>query len=341
MADVAFKNTADVLFLDTTDVKWIKGITAVDCSANALTLAAALSATSEIQIVCAPLTIITAISIVAIEADFITKVAAEPLIVSSALSAKISIDLLTPVLSLGSGLSCAPQLQIVSAPFISQATISGTPMPIFIVVAPQLQVASALSSNVSILLLPGALTLSGLLSVNNTAIFIDHDYVTTYLCVLTGTTDITIPISSFQGRFRSGDPSYLSCVVPGLDYADAITARSSGDLEIWMKKTYKDGNIITERLAVVDLEDIRIDEGTESQSISLEGHRTETYSAKSINLVGANYKNITKGKTRYRCQPNIFLRPGDTVTINGDTFVADVISYAISVASRTMEVAEA
>ena len=91
----------------------------------------------------------------------------------------------------------------------------------------------------------------------------------------------------------------------------------------------------------VDLEDVRTDEGSQSTSITLEGHRTTTYSAKAVSLTGSSYKNIADGKTRYRCAPDLYLRPGDTVTVNGDTFTADNISIAISVDSQTMEVSEA
>jgi hypothetical protein len=130
-------------------------------------------------------------------------------------------------------------------------------------------------------------------------------------------------------------------VIPGLDYADAIAARPNGDIEVWMVKTYGSGYVIRERLAVVDLDDIRIDEGSSSQSITLSGHRTETYSVHAITLEGASYRNVYQGKTRYRCRPNLYLRPGDTVTVNGETFTADTISWIMAVGSESMEVAEA
>ncbi len=53
-----------------------------------------------------------------------------------------------------------------------------------------------------------------------------------YICTLTGsqdaTTDVEIPISSFQARLRTADPTYLSVVVPGFDYADRINNRPNG-----------------------------------------------------------------------------------------------------------------
>lgn len=47
-----------------------------------------------------------------------------------------------------------------------------------------------------------------------------------------GLDDIEIPMSSFQARRRSGEPTYLSVVIPGLDHAEAIAARSNGTIRV-------------------------------------------------------------------------------------------------------------
>jgi len=90
----------------------------------------------------------------------------------------------------------------------------------------------------------------------------------------------------------------------------------------------------------VDLEDVRIYEGATNVSIELEGHRTVSYSPKAVTLSGASYKNYSAGKLRYRCEPDLYLRPGDVVTVDGETFTADNISIAMAVNAQTMEVAE-
>lgn len=172
-------------------------------------------------------------------------------------------------------------------------------------------------------------------------------YYLTYLCTLTAaaTGDVLeMPISSFQGRFRSGDPSYLSVVIPGLDLSAAIAAMADPDdppaISIYMIKNYENGESVSGLIMTVDLEDIRIDEGSSSQSITLSGHRTITNEAKSVSLTGASYRNVTDGLRRYRCAPDLYLRPGDTVTVNDETFTADYISMAISCDYSSMEVAE-
>lgn len=183
------------------------------------------------------------------------------------------------------------------------------------------------------------------LSVGEVQRFKDEHYRITYLCVVTGDedgmTDLVVPISSFQGRFRSGDPSFLSAVAPGLDYAEAINARANGDLIVYMVKTYANGYVHTAQLMAVDLENIDLDEGSTSQSITLSGHRAEAQSPKAYTLRGPSYHSIRNGKTRYRCVPDLYVRPGDTVTVNGETFVAGLITWTVGAGIESMEVSEA
>lgn len=182
--------------------------------------------------------------------------------------------------------------------------------------------------------------------IDSVSTFTTHNAVVCYLFTLTGasdgTTDIEIPISSFQCRMRSGDPTYLSLVIPGVDYASEITARANGILKIDM--AYKQDGEYLQRETIVqaDLENVALDEGENSASITLTGHKTETFSGKTITLEKSVYRSVKDGKVRHRiAKPNIELRPGDTVTVGSDTFIADTVSYAISVDSKTMEVAEA
>jgi hypothetical protein len=165
----------------------------------------------------------------------------------------------------------------------------------------------------------------------------------TYECVLSGAedgeTDVTLPITSFQGRFRSGDPSYLAVNVPSMEYAADITARSNGSLSVYIIKTIGD-NRIRELLITVDLEDVRTDVGTDRQTITLSGHRTETPLAKTVTFDDVYYANVINGWRRFRCPPDLYLKPGDTVVIDGETMTADLITWAVSVDYCTMEIAE-
>ncbi len=163
-----------------------------------------------------------------------------------------------------------------------------------------------------------------------------------------GLPDVQIPISSFQARLRSGAATYLSLVIPGMAYSAQITARLNGVLKIDMAyitdiSTMEEVN--RETIIQANFDEIRVDKGAMSQSITLSGYKKKTYSAKTITLNGSNYRNTINGTLRYRFPvPNVYLNPGDTVTVGDDTFIANVISYSVSARtggiSTTMEVGE-
>lgn len=165
-------------------------------------------------------------------------------------------------------------------------------------------------------------------------------YIFTLTGAADGTTDIDIPISSFSSRLKNGEPSYLSVVIPGDDYLSYVNARLNGDLVV--RIGYKDGDtiILTEIVAEVDFDNIQYSEGATNKSITLDGYRTETFLTKTVTLQGASYKNLDEGKLRYRCSPNLYLKPGDTAEYGDDSFIVDSISFSVSANSETYEVAE-
>ncbi len=152
--------------------------------------------------------------------------------------------------------------------------------------------------------------------------------------------DIVVPISSFQGRFRSGDPTFLSVVVPGNDqYAD-ISAREDGELILTMQYALDGVVFRSEEICRVDIEEIRLDYGSQSVSVTISGHKTVTNYAKVVQLTGESYKAVYSGKIHYRCTPDLYLRPGDNCLVGGDSFIAGMITWVVTPDSVTMEIAE-
>ena len=156
-----------------------------------------------------------------------------------------------------------------------------------------------------------------------------------FFCTLTGsqdgTTDIQIPIYSFQGRRRSGNPTYLSVVTHDTTYADEIAARPNG--EIYVEMGYDLGGTIYDRTEIIRgaLDTIVYDEGGKSQAITLSGHKTESWVGKAINLEGATYKRTTNSAFTYRLSDiNVLVKPGDSVTVNGDTFNPSAINFFVA-----------
>lgn len=156
-----------------------------------------------------------------------------------------------------------------------------------------------------------------------------------YYFVLTGSedgeTDATIPISSWQTRRKDGDPTFLSVVIPGTSYEATVSARTNGDMQINMAYIVNGVEEYRETICEVDYEEMRIDEGGKNQSITLTGHRTETFTPKTIALQDVVYKRDDDGDLAFRCAtPDLFLNPGDTATYDGDSFEVKGIVCIVS-----------
>jgi hypothetical protein len=176
---------------------------------------------------------------------------------------------------------------------------------------------------------------------------------TIYKCVLTGsqdgTTDLIIPISSFQARIRDGDPSYLSCVIPDSDNIfQSISARSSGDIVIYKGFKFIDGTEQIEEIIRVEYESVQVNSGANAKSLMIAGHKTVASSApKDVTVVGVSFYGLqANGKRRVRANLDLFLRVGDCCiygTDGNDYFTVGQISYIVSAVppSAIMEVTEA
>jgi hypothetical protein len=153
--------------------------------------------------------------------------------------------------------------------------------------------------------------------------------------------DVEIPISSFQCRRREDSPTYLSVVVPGSAYSSQIAARPNGDLKLEMAYIQHGVTAYRSTIALVDLEAVRIDEGGGSKSTTLIGHRTTTYTPKSIDIQDIIYSRLREGKYTYRCSnPDLYLSPGDTAIADGNEFTVDEIQYVVSPQLQMMEIKE-
>lgn len=170
-----------------------------------------------------------------------------------------------------------------------------------------------------------------------------------YLLVLTGAADglaeVTLPLASFDARWKDGEPSYLSAVVPNAyAYAQAIADRPNGDLVLRRGVRLPDGRFQTAEIGRVNLDTIADDRGGRSASITLSGHKTESAATgKTVTLRGVSYRHTGTGPRRYRCAPDTFLRPGDTAEFPelGESMVVGSLSYSVSAGRETLEVTEA
>lgn len=188
----------------------------------------------------------------------------------------------------------------------------------------------------------------GLLGITDVFCIYDPNAQITYECILSNDDeDITLPIESFQGYFRTNESSYLGVVIPTISYEDQVNnaiAAGSCTLSVYMIKTYRTGNIVRELVQTVDIDEtgVRIDEGATNQSMTLSGYRHDVRTPK-VSVLGSSFKKSTQYsndgiKYSYQCQPDLFLRAGDTVRIDGNEFTADSIRWEVNVERGQMTV---
>lgn len=163
-----------------------------------------------------------------------------------------------------------------------------------------------------------------------------------YLFTMRGSTDIEIPIKSFQARKKSGFPTFLQIVIPGLDYIYEINSRATNG-QLIIDVGYEINEEILHRTTIIeaDLEDVFEYDGAESKSITLLGYSTQTHNNHTIKMSSPSYRSTINGFMRYRFpNPNVYVKPGDTVIVGDDTLKVDVISYFIGAKTSVMELSE-
>ncbi|SCY44645.1 hypothetical protein [Desulfoluna spongiiphila] len=161
-----------------------------------------------------------------------------------------------------------------------------------------------------------------------------------YACTITGTennlSDLVVPISSFRSRRRSGSPSYLQVVVPGLDRYDDIVLRPAGDVVINM--TYSMGEVIISQgeIARVNMGTVNYQKSSQSGSITLSGSKQTTYtSGKTVPLSNVTWSSFNSGTLRVGLAvPDLDLNPGDTVAVGGLSFTAELITTTVSISAN-------
>ncbi len=143
------------------------------------------------------------------------------------------------------------------------------------------------------------------------SMFTTDDAILHYYLTITGSPDIEIPITSFQARRRSGDPTYLSVVIPDIDIIDEITVRSSGTMKI--EQGYERAGVELQRETIIEtaVDTVNTYQGGTNQSIVLMGYTTSTFSPQTLDLSGSTYRAIVNGKITHRlARSYIFLNPG-------------------------------
>jgi len=166
-----------------------------------------------------------------------------------------------------------------------------------------------------------------------------------YLAEITfpGLPTIEIPFSSFTARLTNSASSISTLFIPNVaDYIDIIDARiDGGRLQVY---ELIDSNILVQRglissLALVSFDVTKTSASHNGSLVSVS--LIVSQKASVVKLTDISLRSVINDKQRIRAAFNSSLKPGDTVDIDGDQFIADLVVIDLNQQRQIMEVSEA
>ena len=161
---------------------------------------------------------------------------------------------------------------------------------------------------------------------------------------ITGSPELVIPMSSWQATLQTGAQQYLQCVVPAASsYLSDIAARRGSAQLVVYRKSLVGTQSVQREMARAPLSTIVISSGPNRETATISG-----YSPAYADVIPPGIKPMTGirstfqtlgGNARIRCDIDWFLRPGQTVSADGVTLVANYINYFVpSIGDSYMDV---
>ncbi len=150
-------------------------------------------------------------------------------------------------------------------------------------------------------------------------------------------------ISSWQATNQAGGrSSYVQAVIPAADqYLDDISARQKGELVIQKGYRFADGQVQYDEIMRSGFDSLRPDRGQRALTITVSGYmKNKPTSTGTRALTGIRSISTSNGQRRVRCNIDLFLQPGMTVTALDETFTADYINYYVNDTDKFCEVSE-
>ncbi|HIO30717.1 LamG domain-containing protein [Marinobacter salarius] len=150
-------------------------------------------------------------------------------------------------------------------------------------------------------------------------------------------------ISSWQATNQAGGrSSYVQAVIPAADqYLADISDRQGGDLVIQKGYRFADGQVQYDEIMRSRFDTLRPDRGQRALTVTVSGYMPDNpTSTGARTLTGVRSISVSNGQRRVRCNIDLFLQPGMTVTALDETFTADYINYYVSGTDKFCEVSE-
>ena len=158
-----------------------------------------------------------------------------------------------------------------------------------------------------------------------------------------GFDDIIVPVSAFSSRLRHGYPSYSEITIPGLQRFVELAARAEGYLVVSAIIAKGNEILLKEDIFNAPIDKMTITGNQSLQHMVLSGARPaeENPAPQTAPLRGIVYRCLSYGKLALRAAvTDLYLKPGDTVTYDGDSFTAKTITHSFSPTGAFMEVRE-
>lgn len=166
-----------------------------------------------------------------------------------------------------------------------------------------------------------------------------------FICELTGSPDIALPINSFNADLSVSGLSHLSAVIHNANDAliSAIEAHADGDIVVKRSHDYADGSRVEREFIRVGFNPpYSSDTGPKAGvTLTLRGERAiPATSFKSVPVLDVMKYALSGGAARYTAAINDDLALGDTAIINGDQLIVGKLSYTVNPKAEMMELVE-
>lgn len=154
-----------------------------------------------------------------------------------------------------------------------------------------------------------------------------------------GLSDLELPVHTITIRMRDVRASYLNCMIPDpVAYTDAILERADGQMHLYGGELTMDGVRHLEELIYGNVDNIYFGVGS-GNMLTLTGLRYITHENPAPVEIEAPIKiKRDRGRTSVRSALDFFTKPTDIVTVDGESFTADLITRVMTPRDAYMDI---